>query len=88
MRASSDNLLVPRSFQFQANGKRRMTNEEIPSNDISIGLNIYSIEPSSTAIATREDNVEDVNDDDISMEMNKQVLQKELSPPNVKLNYN
>ncbi len=35
----------------------------------------------------REDDVEDVNDDDIGIEMNKQVLLKELNPPRARLNY-
>jgi hypothetical protein len=40
------------------------------------------------AIVAREDNVEDVNDDDIGMGMNKQVPIKNLSPTKVRLNYN
>jgi hypothetical protein len=40
------------------------------------------------AIVVREDNVEDFNDDNISMEMNKQVVFKELSPIKANLNYN
>ncbi len=32
--------------------------------------------------------VKDVNDDDISMKMNKQVPLEDLSPPKVKFNYN
>jgi hypothetical protein len=35
----------------------------------------------------KEDKVKDVNDDDISMEMNRQVLLEELSPLRARLNY-
>ncbi len=45
------------------------------------------MEPSQIATAIKEDNVEDVNDDNIGMEMNKQVLLEELSPPRARLNY-
>jgi hypothetical protein len=43
---------------------------------------------SQTAIVTREDNVEDVNDDDIGKGMNKQVPIENMSPIKAKLNYN
>jgi hypothetical protein len=34
-----------------------------------------------------EDDVEDVNDEDIGTEMNRQVPLKELSPPKARINY-
>jgi len=40
------------------------------------------------ATTSKEDDVEDVNDDDIGTEMNKQVLIEDLSPTKVSLNYN
>jgi hypothetical protein len=64
-----------------------MTNNEMPSSDISTRPDICSMEPSQIATAIKEDNVEDVNDDNIGMEMNKQVLLEELSPPRARLNY-
>jgi hypothetical protein len=40
------------------------------------------------AIAVKEDDVEDVNDDNIGTEMNKQVPPKDLSLTKVRLSYN
>jgi hypothetical protein len=40
------------------------------------------------AIIVKEDDVEDVNDDDISMEANKQGFIEELNPLKTRLNYN
>jgi hypothetical protein len=37
--------------------------------------------------ATKEDNVKDFNDDDIGMEMNKQVPLEDLNPTSARLNY-
>jgi hypothetical protein len=37
--------------------------------------------------ATKEDNVKDFNDDNIGMEMNKQVPFEYLSPTSARLNY-
>ncbi len=42
--------------------------------------------PSQMAIVAREDDVEDVNDDDIGMKMNRQVPLEELSPSIIRLN--
>ncbi len=63
-----------------------MTNNEMPSNNISTWLNIYFVKPSQTAIAIEEDDVKDVNDDDINTEMKKQVPLEELNPPRIRLN--
>jgi hypothetical protein len=63
-----------------------MTNYEIPFSDISTWPNIYSMAPSQMAIVAREDDVEDVNDDDIGMKMNRQVPLEELSPSIIRLN--
>jgi hypothetical protein len=65
-----------------------MTNDEIPSIDISTRHDIYFTKFSQTAIVVKEDNVKDVNDDDIGMEMNRQVPLEDLSPPKARLNYN
>jgi hypothetical protein len=65
-----------------------MTNNEMPSSDVSTWPDIYFVEALQIAIAIKEDNVKDVNDDNIFMEMNRQVLMEELSPPRAKLNYN
>jgi hypothetical protein len=64
-----------------------MIDNEIPSNNILAWHDIYYVEPLQITIATREDNVKDVNDDDISMKMNKQVPLEELCPPRARLNY-
>jgi len=45
------------------------------------------VEPSQMTTTVKEDNVKNVNDDDIGMEMNRQILLEELSPPRAKLNY-
>ncbi len=50
-----------------------MINDEHPSSDISSRLDIFSMKLLQMATITREDNVEDLNDDDIGIEMNKQV---------------
>ncbi len=64
-----------------------MTNDEIPSSDILARLDICSMEPLQTTIVDREDDVEDFNDGDIGIEMNRQVSLEELSPLRVRLNY-
>jgi hypothetical protein len=64
-----------------------MTNNEIPSSDILARLDIYSMEPLQTTIVDREDDVEDFNDDDLGIEMNRQVSLEELSPLRTRLNY-
>jgi hypothetical protein len=69
-----------------AAGKKKMTNNEMPSSNISTRLNIYFVKPSQTAIAIKEDDVKDVNDHDISTEMKKQVPLEELNPPRIRLN--
>ncbi len=38
--------------------------------------------------ATKEDDVEDVNDDDISTKIKRQVFLEELNSPKARLNYN
>jgi hypothetical protein len=48
-----------------------MIDNEIPSNNILARPDIYYVEPSQIAIAAKEDNVEDVNDDIIGTKMNK-----------------
>jgi hypothetical protein len=50
-----------------------MINNEQPSNDILARLNISFMELSQMATIAGEDNIKDFNDDDINMEMNKQV---------------
>jgi hypothetical protein len=49
-----------------------MTNDERPLNDILAQLEISSIQSSQTTNTARENNVEDLNDDNINTEMNKQ----------------
>jgi hypothetical protein len=64
-----------------------MANNEIPSSDILARLDICSMEPLQMTIVDKEDDVEDFNDDDIDIEMNKQVSLEELSPLRARLNY-
>jgi hypothetical protein len=64
-----------------------MINDEHPSSDISSQLDISLVELLQTATSTREDNVEDLNDDDIGTEMNKQVPFEDLSSLKARLNY-
>ncbi len=45
------------------------------------------MEPLQTAIVDKEDDVEDFNDDDIDIEMNRQVSLEKLSPLRARLNY-
>jgi hypothetical protein len=45
--------------------KRRMTNDEIPSIDISTRHDIYFAESLQTTIVVKEDYDKDVNDDNI-----------------------
>ncbi len=65
-----------------------MIDNEIPSNNILARPNMCSMEPLQIAIAAREDDVKDINDNDIGTKMNKQVPLEELSPPRARLNYN
>ncbi len=88
MRTSSGDLSIAKSSQSCVVRKRRMINNEQPSSDILAWLDICSMKLSQTAIVTREDNVEDVNDDDIGKGMNKQVPIENMSPIKAKLNYN
>ncbi len=44
-RASSDNLSILRSFQSSVAGKRKMTNDEISSNDILAWPDIWFSKP-------------------------------------------
>jgi hypothetical protein len=53
-----------------------MTNDEIPSSDISAWLNICPLEPSQMATIAKEDDVKDFNDDDISTKMKDKFLLK------------
>ncbi len=71
MKISNNNLLVPKSFQSCVIGKRKMTNDEIPSNDILTLTNICLTEPSQMTTIAKEDNVKDFNDDNIGTEMNR-----------------
>ncbi len=67
-------------------GKKRMIDDEQPSNDISAQLDVSFIELSQTTTAIKEDNVKDFNDDDIGMNMNKQVHFEDMNLVKVKLN--
>ncbi len=60
----------------------------MPSSDIVTRPNICFAKPLQTTIVVKEGDVKDVNDDDINIEINKQVFLKELSPPRAILNYN
>ncbi len=64
-----------------------MANNEIPPSDILARLDICSMEPLQMAIVDKEDDVEDFNDDDIDIEMNRQVSLEKLSPLRARLNY-
>lgn len=68
-------------------GKRRVIDDEQPSNDILTWLDISFTKLSQMTTATKEDNVKDFNDDDIGMEMNKQVPLEDLNPTSARLNY-
>ncbi|CAM6007959.1 unnamed protein product [Sphagnum balticum] len=54
-------------------GKRRMVDKKQCSNEVSARPDICFMGLLQIAIAGREDDVEDVDDDDIGEEMNKQV---------------
>lgn len=86
-RTSSDPMSTPRNSQSCVTRKKRMKNNEHPSNDISTQLEISFAEPSQMTIVARENNVEDLNDDDIGIEMNEQLPFKNLSPLKMRLNY-
>ncbi len=64
-----------------------MVDEEQCSNKVLTWPNICFMESSQTPIIGREDDVEDVDDDDIGEEMNKQVPFEDLSPAKAILNY-
>jgi hypothetical protein len=68
-------------------GKKKMTNNELPSINISTKLDICYVKPSQTATVVKEDDVKDVNDDDISTKMKRQVFLEELNPHKIRLNY-
>ncbi len=55
-----------------------MTNVEHPLNDILAQLEISSIESSQMTTIARENNVEDLNDDNISTKMNKKNSSRRL----------
>ncbi len=59
----------------------------MPSINISTELDIWYVKPSQTTTVVKEDDVKDVNDDDISTKMKRQVLLEELNPHRFKLNY-
>ncbi len=65
-----------------------MVDDKQCSSDVLTQPNIYFAEPLQIAITRREDNVEDVNDGDIGIEINKQVPFKDLNPPKARLNHN
>jgi hypothetical protein len=64
-----------------------MIDDEQPSNDILAWLDISFTKLLQMTTATKEDNVKDFNDDNIGMEMNKQVPFEYLSPTSARLNY-
>ncbi len=53
-----------------------MTNDMIPSSDISTWPNIYPLEPSQMATIVKEDDVKDFHDDDISTKVKDKFLLK------------
>ncbi len=65
-----------------------MVDKEQHSNDISTHLDICFVEPLQTPIAGNEDDVNNVNDDNIGEEMNKQIPLENLYLAKVRLNYN
>lgn len=64
-----------------------MVDNEQPSNDVLTWPDIYFAKPSQMATVGMEDVVEDVDDDDIDIKMNKQVPLEDLSPTKPRLNY-
>jgi hypothetical protein len=87
MRTSSGLVSTPRNSQSCAAKKKIMTNDEHLSSDLLTQLEISYVEPSQTTIVTRVNDVKDLNDDDISKEMNKHIPLKDLNPFKVRLNY-
>jgi hypothetical protein len=75
-----------KSSQSCAVRKKIMIDDEQPSNDILAQFDISSTKLSQMATIAREDDVKDCNDDDIGMEMNKQVPLDNLSSAKIKLN--
>ncbi len=64
-----------------------MIDEKECSSDVSKWLDICFVEPSQIPIGGKEDDVEDVNNDDVGEEMDKQVFLKDLNLVKFKLNY-
>ncbi len=64
-----------------------MVDEEECSSDVLKWFDICFVEQSQIPTGGKEDDVEDVNNDDIGEEMNKQVLLKDLNLVKSKLNY-
>jgi hypothetical protein len=64
-----------------------MVDKEKRSNEVSARPDICFMELSHIATIGREDDVEDVDNDDIGEEMNKQVPLEDLNPTKVRLNY-
>jgi len=64
-------------------GKRKMTDNEHPSNDISTRLDISFAKLLQMPTVVREDDVKDLNDTN----MNQKIPFKDLSPFKVRLNY-
>jgi hypothetical protein len=64
-----------------------MIDDEHSSNDILARLDIFFVEPSQMASIAKKDDVKDLNDDDIGMEMNKQVPLEDLNAFKARLNY-
>jgi hypothetical protein len=53
-KTGSGNLSFPRGFQFRAARKKRMINNEMPSNNISTQIDICSIKPMYTTIDAKK----------------------------------
>jgi len=64
-------------------GKRKMTDNEHPSNDISTQFDVSFAKLLQMPTVAREDDVMDLNDTN----MNKKIPFKDLSPLKVRLNY-
>jgi len=88
MKRNIDNLSILRSSQFHVVKKKTMVDKEQHSNDVLTRHEICFMESLQTSTVGMEDDVEDIDDDNISEEMNKQVPLENLIPAKARLNYN
>lgn len=80
-------MSILKSSPSHAIGKKKMVNKEQCFNDVLTWPNICFVEPLQSPTTRRQGDVKDVNDDNISKKMNKQVPFENFSPVKARLNY-